>query len=142
MAAEGIRLDIGHGAASFDFGVARRAIADGLKPWSISTDLHLHNIDGPVHDMATTMAKLLAVGLPLDEVIPAVTERPRGFLGLGSAFTPGLKADFTVFDVVDHGENATDSMGNTLMLDRMIEPRHSVIGADIAPAARRVGARA
>jgi dihydroorotase len=37
---QGVRMDIGHGQASFCFATARAAIADGLKPWSISTDLH------------------------------------------------------------------------------------------------------
>ena len=82
LAAEGIRMDVGHGQASFDFDVARRAIADGLTPFSVSTDLHLRNIRGPVHDMATTMSKLLAVGLDLDECVAAVTRRPRSVLGL------------------------------------------------------------
>lgn len=137
MAENGIRLDIGHGAASFDFNVARRAIADGLKPWSISTDLHLHNIRGPVHDMATTLAKMLAVGLPLEEIVEAATRRPRSLLGLGSGCAPGEKADLTAFDLVEHGVDAKDSMGNTLHLEHMFEPRHTVVGADIAPAARR-----
>ncbi len=75
LAGEGVRMDIGHGAASFDFGIARRAIGDGLKPWSISTDLHLRNIDGPVYDLALTASKLLAVGLSLDDCV-AGADRP------------------------------------------------------------------
>ncbi|TFF23252.1 amidohydrolase/deacetylase family metallohydrolase [Jiella endophytica] len=138
LAGEGIRMDVGHGAASFDFAVARRAIERGLKPWSISTDLHLNNIRGPVHDMATTIAKLLAVGLPLEDCIAAVTARPRSLLGLSSGLEAGAKADFTLFDLVDSKVEAVDSMGNCLSLATMVEPRRTVIGASVMDAARRL----
>ena len=141
LADAGIRMDIGHGAASFDFDVARRAIAEGLKPWSISTDLHLHNIDGPVHDMATTASKLLAVGLGLEDVVTAITTHPRSVLGLGGrgGIAIGERADFTVFDVADCDITATDSDGGTLQMDQVLEPRMTVIGSDLRPAERRTG---
>ncbi|MGH3375460.1 MAG: amidohydrolase/deacetylase family metallohydrolase [Actinoallomurus sp.] len=76
----GVLLDVGHGAASFGFEVASRAIAAGYPPHTISTDAHIRNIGGPVHDLATTMTKLLACGLPLDAVVAAVTDHPRAVL--------------------------------------------------------------
>ena len=75
-ASEGIRLDVGHGGASFSFKVAEVAIARGLLPFSISTDLHNRSLDSPVWDMGTTMSKLLAVGMPFEKVIEASTLRP------------------------------------------------------------------
>src|SRR5690606_32087661 len=72
-AGEGIRLDIGHGGASFSFKVAEAAIARGLLPFSISTDLHGHSMNFPVWDLATTMSKLLSVNMPFENVIEAVT---------------------------------------------------------------------
>ncbi|WP_116134264.1 amidohydrolase family protein [Tropicimonas sp. IMCC34043] len=140
LAEEGIRMDIGHGQASFSFETARRAIAEGLRPFSISTDLHLRNIAGPVHDLATTMSKLLAVGLPFEEVMAAVTERPRPVLGLAAGgAAPGERADFTLFDLVDHQQVATDSLGATLEIGQIFEPRMTVIGASALAAARRGG---
>lgn len=139
LQSEGVRMDVGHGVASFDFETARAAVADGMLPFSVSTDLHLRNIDGPVHDLATTMSKLLAVGLPFEDCVAAVTERPREVLGLGArgGFRAGDPADFTVFDVVDTSVQATDSQGGALTLERMFEPRMTVIGASVEPAARR-----
>ena len=135
----GVRMDIGHGQASFSFDTAREAIADGLRPWSISTDLHMRNIEGPVHDLATTMSKLLAVGLPFDEIVTAVTERPRSVLGLGArdGTKPGRKADFTVFELDDADAEAVDSLGGRLRLKHFFEPRMTVIGASAMPAERR-----
>ncbi|MEU0572864.1 hypothetical protein ABZ297_46730, partial [Nonomuraea sp. NPDC005983] len=76
----GVLLDVGHGAASFSFEVAARAVAAGFPPHSISTDIHVRNITGPVHDLATTLTKLLACGLPLEDAIAAVTDAPRRVL--------------------------------------------------------------
>jgi dihydroorotase len=139
VAAAGVRMDIGHGAASFSFATARTAIAEGLIPFSISTDLHLHNVQGPVYDLATTMSKLLAVGLSFDEVVAAVTERPRSVLGLGGrdGTSAGRKADFTVFELEDVNAEAVDSLGGRLTLEQLFAPRLTVIGASAMPAARR-----
>ncbi len=128
------------GGASFDFATARRAIGDGLEPFSISTDLHLHDIHGPVFDMATTLSKLLAVGLPLDSCITAVTAHPRSIIGLGGrdGLVPGTKADFTVFDLVDADLEVADSLGNKAVLSKIFEPRLTVLGNSAEKAERRL----
>ena len=140
LADNGVLMDIGHGVASFDFETARKSISSGMLPFSISTDLHLRNIKGPVHDMATTMSKLLAVGVPRDECIAASTSRPRGVLGLSGrdGLAAGTKADFTVFDVVDTAVDTVDSLGTKLTLRQMFEPRMTVIGASAESAQRRI----
>lgn len=81
-AGEGVRLDVGHGGASFSFRVAKAAIARGLLPFSISTDLHARSLDGPVWDLGTTMSKLLALGMPFEKVVEAVTSAPAQVIGL------------------------------------------------------------
>lgn len=77
----GVLLDVGHGAASFDAGVAGRAVAAGFAPNSISTDLHARNVDGPVYSLAAVMTKMLALGMPLPWIVRAVTDTPRAMLG-------------------------------------------------------------
>lgn len=144
LAGSGVRMDIGHGAASYSFAVARRAIGEGLKPFSISTDLHLRNIDGPVHDLATTVSKVHAAGLSFEECVDAICAAPRGFLGLSGreGLEVGHRADFTVFDVVDGDEEVEDSLGDRMRLTRFFEPRLAVVGGDVyeAARARRTGA--
>jgi dihydroorotase len=76
----GVLLDVGHGAASFSYEMARRAVAAGFPPDTISTDAHVRNVGGPVHDLPTTMTKLLACGMPVEDVVAAVTDRPRRVL--------------------------------------------------------------
>ena len=95
----GIRFDLGHGAGSFWFRNAVPAFRGGFVPDSLSTDLHMANINGPVVSMQQTMSKFLAIGMPLGEVIQRSTCVPAqmirrndlGHLGVGAC------ADVAVF---------------------------------------------
>ena len=101
----GVLFDIGHGAGGFAFDVLETQLAAGLVPHTISSDLHVRNLYGPVFDLPTTMAKLLAAGLDLVEVVAAATVNPARALGLpGGAGTlaAGAPADIAVF-TVEHG---------------------------------------
>lgn len=139
-ASEGVRLDIGHGGASFSFKVAEAAIQRGLMPFSISTDLHNRCMNFPVWDLATTMSKLLCVGMPFDAIIQAVTHAPASVIKLDMTdrLTVGQRADFTIFDLIDSDLEATDSNGDVSRLTRLFEPRHAVIGAEAIAASRYV----
>ena len=75
-AERGVIFDVGHGAGSFNWGVAETALAQGFLPQTISSDLHHYNVEGPVFDLATTATKFLHLGLSLDEVIARVTSVP------------------------------------------------------------------
>ncbi|GIE89178.1 amidohydrolase family protein [Actinoplanes regularis] len=99
-AGRGVLLDLGHGSGGFAFDVLEAQLDAGLRPHTISTDLHSRSLHGPVFDLPTTMAKLLAVGVALSEVIAAVTARPARALGLpGGTLTVGAPADLAVFEV-------------------------------------------
>ncbi|MCG5486797.1 MULTISPECIES: amidohydrolase/deacetylase family metallohydrolase [Sinorhizobium] len=139
-AGDGIRLDIGHGGASFSFKVAEAAIKRGLLPFSISTDLHDHSMNFPVWDLATTMSKLLVVGMPFDKVVEAVTQAPASVIKLPmeNRLAVGERADFTVFDLVDADIEATDSNGDVSVLTRIFEPRYAIIGAEAVSASRYI----
>lgn len=136
LARAGVLMDIGHGGASFSFRVARRAIAEGLKPYSISTDLHLRNVHGPVYDLATTVSKVLGSGLGFDDCVRAISTHPRAFLKLESVATPGARADFTLFDLVDGDETVRDSGGDSMRLTRLFEPRLAILGTHRVAASR------
>ncbi|HUQ94951.1 MAG TPA: amidohydrolase/deacetylase family metallohydrolase [Bryobacteraceae bacterium] len=74
--ARGVKFDVGHGGGSFVFRNAVPAIAQGFYPDSISTDLHSGSMNGPMFDMPTTMSKMLALGMPLNDVILRSTWNP------------------------------------------------------------------
>jgi dihydroorotase len=101
----GVIFDLGHGAASFWFRNAVPAIDQGFAPDSISTDLHTGNLNGLVIDMATTMSKVLAMRVPLADVIARSTVAPAREIGhpeLGT-LSPRAEADVAVL-ALDEGE--------------------------------------
>jgi dihydroorotase len=101
----GIIFDLGHGAGSFWFRQAIPAMAGGFGPDSISTDLHIGNVNGPVVDMLTTMSKLYSIGMPLQETIYRSTVTPALEIGhpeLGT-LTEGSEADIAVL-TLEEGE--------------------------------------
>jgi dihydroorotase len=99
----GILFDVGHGAGSFTWRVARAALAQGFPPDTISSDIHAHNHAGPVHDLPRTLSKLLHLGLPLHDVIAAATARVAAHLahvapaGLGT-LAPGAPGDLSLLE--------------------------------------------
>jgi len=100
---KGIFFDLGHGAGSFLFRNAVPALEDGFPPDSISTDLHMRNINGPVVSMARTMSKLLNIGMPLQEVIRRSTVNPAAEINrpeIGT-LTPGAVADVAVLKLAE-----------------------------------------
>ncbi|GGD72201.1 amidohydrolase/deacetylase family metallohydrolase [Paenibacillus nasutitermitis] len=135
----GVLFDVGHGAASFSFDVAERAIALGRKPFSISTDLHARNVNGPVWDLATTMSKMLAVGLSLEEVIDCVSSHPAELLGLDT-YRDGMigrQARFTAFTLESEPVTMKDSQGVSRELNPVFRPCYAVIGSEAVPAVSR-----
>jgi dihydroorotase len=110
----GVHFDVGHGAGSFSWAVARAALAHGLLPDTISSDIHAWNIAGPVFDLATTASKLLHLGLPLPEVVRRVTVTPAACIGRAAelgTLQVGAAADVTLLRI-EHGEyRLRDSAG-------------------------------
>jgi dihydroorotase len=137
-AKRGVILDVGHGGASFSFDVARAALSRGLLPQTISTDLHNRSMDGSVWDMATTMSKLLSLGMGFEDVVTASTINPRKAIRLphDNLLEVGKPAEFTIFELEETGIEVKDSQGATSRLDRTFEPRWAILGAEPVAASR------
>lgn len=123
--AEGVNLDIGHGAGSFSFDTAEKALEQGMKPGTISSDLHQFNVHGPVFDLATTLSKFLHLGLSLDEVIERVTINPANLFGamqgLGS-LREGAEADIAVLEMDSGSFELVDALGAKRTGSRRLRP--------------------
>ncbi|NUR69910.1 MAG: amidohydrolase/deacetylase family metallohydrolase [Hamadaea sp.] len=110
--ASGVVFDIGHGSGGFAFDILEAQLAAGLKPHTVSSDLHARSLHGPVFDLPTTMAKMLAVGWPLAEVVAAATRRPAEVLGLDAGtLAVGASADLAVFEIVEEPWTVADVHG-------------------------------
>ncbi|WP_207483519.1 amidohydrolase/deacetylase family metallohydrolase [Arenibaculum pallidiluteum] len=136
LAARGVVMDIGHGVASFSYDVGAAAIERGLLPTTISSDLHQRNLGGPVWDLSLVMSKLMALGMPEDAVIAAVTTSPRKAIGEApqNRLAVGEPARFTAFEIADAELSLPDSMGRELVLRKRFLPRFAVLGATVVEA--------
>ena len=121
---DGVIFDVGHGAGSFHYEVAQRAMEQGFISDVISTDLHTGNINGPVYDLPTTLSKLMHLGLPLADVIEKATfsaakaiqrEEQIGNLKVGTV------ADIAVFDVLEGQFEYFDSHGTKFIGDKKLK---------------------
>ena len=112
----GVLFDIGHGMGSFAFKTARAMLAHGFLPDTISSDVHALCINGPAHDLVTTMSKFLCLGMSLTDVIRASTETPARAIkrhDLGS-LKPGSLGDATLIRVDDGRFDYVDVTGEHL----------------------------
>lgn len=116
-AGRGVVFDVGHGAGGFSFVNAERAMADGLPPGNISTDLHQGSIGGPVFDMVTTMSKFLYLGLSLDEVVRLTTQSTAAIMGMGDTLgtlAVGAEGDATILRLAEGKFPLVDRMSTSL----------------------------
>lgn len=100
----GIKFDVGHGGGSFNFALAEPMVKNGFYPDSISTDLHVGSATGVMLSLPNVMSKMLALGIPLKEVIRESTTNPATEIGhpeLGQ-IAVGSVADIAVLRL-DHG---------------------------------------
>ncbi len=109
----GIVFDTGHGGGSFWFRIAAPAMQQGFPPDTISTDLHKSSFMRANAIMPVTMAKFLALGMPLREVIYRSTWKPAQVIRrpeLGH-LTPSSEADIAVLELHQGSYGFTDSGG-------------------------------
>jgi dihydroorotase len=97
----GVIFDVGHGAGSFWFRIAKPAMEQGFGPDTISTDAHSGSFYVPRATMPVTISKLLCLGMPLMEAVDRSTRVPAKVIGrqeLGT-LSVGAEADVAVFDL-------------------------------------------
>lgn len=128
--ARGVFFDVGHGMGSFSWDTARKALAAGFVPDTISSDVHAMCITGPAWDLLRTMTKFLSLGLSLSEVIAGTTSRAAlalrrpelGHLGAGAA------GDASVLELAQMPTPLEDVLGEVVDYPQRLVPRGMVIG--------------
>ncbi len=132
----GVRLDVGHGTASLSFAVAERAIRIGILPHTISSDIYCRNrINGPVYSLANVMAKFLALGMSLPQVIECVTSHAAEGLRLKTKgrLASGYDADLTIFTLRRQPTVLVDAENDSLQADRLLVPLAAVRAGTLYP---------
>ena len=109
-------------------------MAQGFAPTTISSDLHRYNVNGPVYDLVTTVAKFLHLGMSLDDALARVTAVPAGVVGLeGKAGTlaVGSFGDAVVLDLQEGRFDLQDSRRVTRTGDVRLVPEVVIKGGAV-----------
>lgn len=129
----GVIFDVGHGGGSFLFSQAIPAIKQGLKPNTISTDLHTGSMNAGMKDMLNVMSKLINIGLTLNEVIAASTWKPAQVISK-EAFghlSVGALADVAVFSLDKGAFGFIDVDGNKITGDKKLTCQMTVLDGKV-----------
>jgi dihydroorotase len=134
----GVLLDLAHGT-HLNLDVARRTLDQGLKPHIISSDAH-HEVHGEMrvawgtrhlrYTLWGAIAKMLALGLTLEEVVTATTATPAAVLrqqDRRGSLRVGMPADISVLRLHRGDWLLRDGRGHSLRADRCLLP-HVLIG--------------
>jgi len=141
----GLKVDVGHGS-HFSYRLARKALDAGIIPDTLGADMHGYNTfvpppagtpnehsDDEAHPFAgqakfsltQAMSSMMALGLPLQQVVPMVTTNAAAMLGLGDelgALRPGMVADVSVLADQRGRFILRDNEKNQVVAERLLQP--------------------
>jgi dihydroorotase len=133
--ANGVILDSALGRGNFGYEVASRQAQLGLHPDTISSDLTA--MGQTFHSLMECMAKFMAIGYSLPDVVKMTTANSAKVLGLADeigALAVGRDADVTILDLVDGDFTFTDTTGRAFGGSYGLVPVHTLrAGQSCAP---------
>jgi len=133
----GVVLDVAHGRFNLSFEVARKSMAQGILPTTLSTDLTIPSLTNIVYGMTVTMSKFMALGLNLKQVIEMSTINPARALNtqdrMGS-LKPGMDADVSILDLLSGTWKLEDCEQQPIEATRLIAPSMTIKSGQLIPA--------
>ena len=126
----GVHFDVGHGGGSFDYTVAEVAMAQGVTPDTISSDMHVFSGNSPGMPFLTwVMSKFLNMGFTLEQVVAMATinsARAIDRLPKLGTLQVGAPGDATLLEVVDGPVEFVDTRNNKRTGKAFIRPVQTV----------------
>jgi dihydroorotase len=119
----GVLFDVGHGGGSFLWRQAIPATKQGFFPDVVSTDLHTGSMNAGMKDILNVMSKMMALGMPLTDVIRANTVKAAEVIkraDLGH-LAVGTEADIAVLAVRKGEFGFIDSSGGRFPATQKLE---------------------
>lgn len=137
----GIHFDIGYGV-NFSYRIARAMMEAGVLPNTIGSDVHAdfnayHDDSKLDYSLCGAMTRLVALGMPLADVIRRTTLNPAKILGeeddIGT-LAVGSRADITILDPVAGRWTLSDAEGEIITVhERLVPTRVIRDGKPIVP---------
>jgi dihydroorotase len=130
-AERGVVLDVANGINNFSYAVARKMMAAGLMPTTLSTDVNKSSITGPAYGLTVTMSKFLELGVPFEETVAMTTIRPAKAIAIDNrkgSLKPGMDADISILEIQKGRWLLPDSHQEILAVTRLVRPVMTVKG--------------
>lgn len=132
----GVLMEVGNGGVNFSFATAIPALREGFWPDIISSDSTMATFhkDEAMWDLPRVMSKFIALGMPLKDVLRAVTITPAKRLGIDKSvgkIAPGLKADLVLCEKREGDFVFKDSEGGEIRGSSMLCPVATMIDGRI-----------
>jgi dihydroorotase len=126
----GVLIDVGHGGGSFDYTVAEPAIAQGLIPDTIGSDIHAVSGNTPgMPYLPWVMSKFVNLGFSLEDVAAMATINPARAIGrvekLGT-LQIGAPADVSILELIEAPVSFVDTRKNSRQGARWLKPVQTV----------------
>lgn len=122
----GVYFDSGFATSRLDIKVVEAAFKEGLYPDLIGTDTVGFNMYlKPMFSLPYQMGLLLAMGMPIEKILRAVTINPAENFGItreAGTLSPGAKADVAIFKLASKRENYTDLKGQCVEGSKIFVP--------------------
>jgi len=119
----GVRFDAARGRNHLSFAVLAAAVEQGFLPDTLSTDMTIAMAADPAYGQATLANYLLALAVPLNEIVKRMTTLPAKVIRDDRAgLEVGQPGDVTIFRIEKGKFRLTDVDGRLLMTDRRIQP--------------------
>jgi dihydroorotase len=149
----GVRIDVGHGN-HFSFDMAKQALDAGIVPHTLGADLNGVSVRAPADDavrkqdagpeadpfhgvapfcLTDAMTKMLALGIPLAEVVKMATWNPAEMVTMSDrlgSLQVGREADVTVLDMLSGRFTLQDNLGVKMVADRYLTPVFCLRGGE------------
>src|SRR3954464_8782489 len=142
--ARGLKTDVGHGS-HFSYRMARIALDAGIVPDTLGADMHGYNTPVPKpagtpdehpdkehmffgqtrFSLVSAMTSMLALGLPLEKIVPMVTTNPAKMIGMENDLghlRVGAGADVSVLHDERGAWTLRDNENNKVRTERMLRP--------------------
>jgi len=133
----GVVLDVAHGRSNLSFEVARKTMAQGILPTTLSTDLVLTSLTDIVYGMTVTMSKFMALGLSLKQVVEMATINPACAISIEDrkgSLKPGMDADVSIQELLSGTWRLEDSEQKTIEMTKLIAPVVTIKSGQLIPA--------
>ena len=126
----GVIFDAAAGRANYRFEVIQKALADGFMPDVISTDVVAETIYDPrVFNLLYTMSAYIAMGMPLGEIVRAVTATPARLMGMEGkigTLRPGALADVAILKIREKPFTFADPFGTEIPATQLLLPQMTI----------------